>query len=261
MCDVMNLQALKEHQYYNIQSGYILPHVRHTWHLHNTAILAALSDTPIIVAGNARHDSPGHNATFGTYTLLDINSNIIVAQETVQVSEDHVENSYWLEIIGLTRCLDHNEAHNVKVNTIATDRHGGVRKMLREDHPEIIHEYDLWHITKGLKKKLNKTGNKQVLQWQPAIANHLWYSAATCDSNADILKTKWLSMMYHIQNKHNWGLALGTEMTRCDHEPYSAEEASQRPWISEESDAFGIIQRIVSSNSLLSDLERVIKQN
>ncbi len=131
--------------------------------------------------------------------------------------------------------------------------------MMREEHAHIEHEYDLWHVIKGVKKKLSKKGNKELSLWLPAIVNHLWYCASSCGGNVDLLRVKWLSILFHITNRHSWGLALGCEMTRCDHEPYSAEEAPRRPWLTEDSGAYCILEKAVSSTALLSDLERVSK--
>ena len=157
LCDVIQLQSLKERQFYNIQSGYIIPHIQKAWEEHNTAILCGLSDEPVTVAGDAWHGSPGHCATFGTYSLLDTKSNLIVAQETVKVTE--VDNSYWLEIEGLQHCLAAVEDHGVQISTAATDRHDGIGKLMREHYGRIDHEYDMWHVAKGMKKKLSKKGN------------------------------------------------------------------------------------------------------
>ena len=70
-----------------------------------------------------------------------------------------VDNSYWLEIEGLQRCLA-VEDHGVQISTVATDRLGGIGKLMREHYGHIDHEYDLWHVAKGMKKKLSKKGNK-----------------------------------------------------------------------------------------------------
>ncbi len=91
----------------------------------------------------------------------------------------------------------------------------------------------------------------------PAILNHLWYCVSTCHGSADVLKVKWMSLLYHISNRHEWGLALGAEMHRCDHDKYSIEEERKRSWIREESEAFKKLQKIVLSKDLLQDLEKV----
>lgn len=257
ICDLINIKALRERQYYYLQSAYFIPEVELAWKKHNEALLAAIDSMELILAGDARHDSPGHCATFGTYTLLDTASNLIISTATVKVTE--VANSYWLEIEGLRRCLDHLATHGTVVSVLTTDRHGGIGKLLREEYGSIVHEYDLWHIVKGLKKKLSKTNNKSLQQWLPSIVNHLWYSAATCEGSADRLKVKWLSLLYHITNRHQWDLALGSELTGCDHAPYTDDEAKARPWLTESSDAFKTLQAAVTSKNLLSDLEKVKK--
>lgn len=255
VCKVANIQALQERQYYNLQAAYMIPQVELAWQKHNDAVLAAIGDSALTVAGDARHDSPGHCATFGTYTLLDTSTNLILSQETVKSTE--VNNSYWLEIEGLDRCLSHMDAHGNKVAILTTDRHGGIRKLMREQYGSIVHEYDLWHIIKGVKKKLSKTGDKMLMQWLQAIVNHLWFCAATCRGSAAMLKTKWLSILYHVRNQHEWGLALGDELTRCDHAPYSVEQARSRTWLKADSPAYKKLQDAVTSKNLLADLERV----
>lgn len=209
----------------------------------------------MILAGDARHDSPGHCATYGTYTLLDTQSNMILSQETVKCTE--VANSYWLEIEGLNRTLTNLISHGNNVSILTTDRHGGVRKLMNQQYDYIVHEYDLWHIIKGVKKKICKTGIKQLIQWLPAITNHLWYCAATCRGNASLLKVMWRSLLYHITNRHEWGLAMGDDFVRCAHDPYSEEEEMSRPWLTENSTAFEKLQSIVTSKNLLTDLAKV----
>ena len=37
----------------------------------------------------------------------------------------------------------------IVVGTLVTDRHKQIAKYIRETHPEITHQYDEWHISKG----------------------------------------------------------------------------------------------------------------
>ena len=105
MAQCADLATLTSRQCSNLQRAYMIPEVTHMWDRHCEGVLAATGDRPIIVAGDARCDSPGHNATFGTYTMMDTESQLILAQETVRVTDDDVSNSYWLEPEGLKRCL------------------------------------------------------------------------------------------------------------------------------------------------------------
>ena len=106
-CSAMNLQSLSVRECDNLQSTYIIPEVTAMWSQHLEALVAASVGQPLVLCGDARCDSPGYSATFGTYTLFDAENNTILAQETVRV--DEVKNSYWLEPEGLQRCLSYLE--------------------------------------------------------------------------------------------------------------------------------------------------------
>lgn len=88
--------------------------------------MSALAGQSVVASDDARYDNPGHNATFGIYFIMDTDSQLIIAQETVRVTE--VKNSYWMEVEGLKRCLDNLTDHGVKITTLATDRHPSIRK-------------------------------------------------------------------------------------------------------------------------------------
>lgn len=38
----------------------------------------------------------------------------------------------------------------LRVGLLVTDRHPQISKWLREQHPEISHRFDIWHIAKGM---------------------------------------------------------------------------------------------------------------
>ena len=56
-----------------------------------------------------------------------------------------------MEKEGLERVLDFLELRRLKVAILVTDRHKQINKWLRENHPEITHYYDVWHVAKGRK--------------------------------------------------------------------------------------------------------------
>ena len=86
-----------------------MPEIEEMLECHSEAIMSALAGQSVVASGDARCDSPGHNPTFGTYSIMNTDSPLIIAQETVRVTE--VKNSYWMEVEGLKRCLDNLSVH------------------------------------------------------------------------------------------------------------------------------------------------------
>ena len=50
-----------------------------------------------------------------------------------------------------------------------------------------------------------KNKSSQALNgWIKSIINHLWWAVLTCDGDETMLRQKSCSILFHIQNKHNW---------------------------------------------------------
>ena len=83
--------------------------------------------------------------------------------------------------------------------------------MMRDYYPHISHQFDVWHFAKSIKKRLSKLAKKkdkkELNDWIKSIINHFWWCSASCDNNFEILKEKWLSVLYHIR-----GITLGREI-------------------------------------------------
>ena len=58
-----------------------------------------------------------------------------------------------MEKEGLERVLNFLQQQHCKVDILVTDRHRQINKWLRENHSEITHYYDVWHVAKGSKAR------------------------------------------------------------------------------------------------------------
>jgi hypothetical protein len=54
-----------------------------------------------------------------------------------------------MEKQGLDQALTALKDSDVKVDVLVTDGHVQIRKWLRENHPDIQHYFDVWHIAKS----------------------------------------------------------------------------------------------------------------
>ena len=85
-----------------------------------------------------------------------------------------------MEKHGLKICLDNLIENNIQVETIVTDRHVQIRKFLKTEHPDINHQFDIWHVGKSIAKKIGKKskvkGYEDLGIWSRSVGNHLWYA-------------------------------------------------------------------------------------
>jgi len=77
--------------------------------------------------------------------------------------------------------------------------------------------------------------------WKSSINNHLWWSAQTCQGNGKILVEKFLSVLHHISNEHEW--ETSGEIKRCEHETISEKESNEKLWINPLSESFFALKK------------------
>ena len=83
----------------------LFPVVEQTWMKSQSAILKQMKQSSSVdVCGDGRCDSPGHSAKYGTYTLMDEKTNLIIEFSVVQVTE--VTSSNAMEYEGCKRALN-----------------------------------------------------------------------------------------------------------------------------------------------------------
>ena len=84
LLDHLLCASISDRTYHNIQQAYLIPAVENIWSRHQAALMAELQQ-PARLAGDARCDSPGHTAKYGSYSLMDATTSKVLHIELVQV--------------------------------------------------------------------------------------------------------------------------------------------------------------------------------
>ena len=58
-----------------------------------------------------------------------------------------------MEKEGLIRAVEDLQEEGLTIGTLVTDRHNEIAKWMREEHPEIDHRHDVWHVAKCMLSK------------------------------------------------------------------------------------------------------------
>ena len=222
--DAIGLKCLSERQFYRVQKSFLFPAIHKIYKTFRGIIIDTICNRSVCMSGDARCDSPGYSAKYSTYSLMDTLTNLIVHFHVTHVGQ--AGNSAKMEKWGLISVLGKVEDLGVEVESLVTDRHQGVTKWLREEKNEISHQFDIWHFSKNIKKKLLKAAKKKdceiINDWIKAIINHFWWCCKTCDGSVDVLRERWMSLMFHVSNKHRW---VGYKhFKRCAHKKLTKKE-------------------------------------
>ncbi|XP_052788440.1 uncharacterized protein LOC128223186 [Mya arenaria] len=207
-------------------------------------------------AGDGRCDSPGFSAKYGTYTVMDIQTNVILGFHITQCTE--TSSSVYMEKHGLEKCLGHLQDNEVTVDVLATDRHVQIRKYLTDKWPDINHQFDVWHLAKSVGKKNSKrskqTGCERLSTWIKSVVNHLWWCCATCDGNGDVLVEKWLSIVHHVCNRH---VFPRHHVTECCHGRLEPTVERKTKWLKMQSPEHQALTNVVNNKLLVKDIRQL----
>ena len=248
----LNLQFISSSYYYKIQRKIIFPVIQKAWKNNQAEVVKQLKQNKSVdLCGDGRCDSPGHSAKYGTYTLMDEKSNLIVEFSLVSSSNA-------MEYEGCKRSLNSVIKKKVPIRCLTTDRHTTITAKMRTVFPTIDHQYDVWHlskwVTKKLSKKAKKKGCEELTAWIQCISNHLWWCAATCNGQAE----KWLSMLEHIVNKHTWKSSPKFQFVKkCGHAVMSRREKKSITWLKKGSPSLVALEEVVTNQKLLKDLAKL----
>jgi hypothetical protein len=260
--ETLNLLFLSKTAYNNLLKKYIYPVIKCNWFMQRKKILSEISKSEkVMLAGDGQHDSPGFSAKYCVYSVMDCVTSYIV--DFVVVQKGICKEV--LEKYGCDFILD--RLHKVlgkKLFSFVTDRHRGIGKLLREKYPTIIHSFDVWHIAKGLSKKLEKVCEKFTIlrAWKRSIINHLWWSINNCEENSELLVEKFLSILKHVQNIHKW--KGGSFVTQCSHGRLPNSNVRGKIWLNNHAihnenntdSEYAALEEILTNKMFLKDLRQ-----
>ena len=215
---LLGVQCIGKTRFYQFQRQYLAGVVQERYCRENSSILNKLKEQGSCrLSGDGEGDSPGHNAKYLTYPFMDQITNKIAAMTITQVTE--VKNSNNMEKVGLIEGLKFLRTNGVAVDQITTYRHSQIRKHVRENEKDTIHQFDIRLFCKSIKKNLAAAAKKKPCQalngWIKSIIDHLWWAVSTCDGDETLLREKWCCILFHIQNNHKWSSC--SKFHKCFH--------------------------------------------
>ncbi|XP_063293594.1 uncharacterized protein LOC134578547 [Pelobates fuscus] len=253
---MLKVPFISESLHYRFQNTFLFPIINLYHKKDRDATLDNFKGTAVCLSGDAQCDSPGFCAKYCTYTLIEEETQKIVECNVIQVSE--ATSSVTMESKAFRRSVDTLLADGVKIGILATDRHIGIRKIMRENYPFIIHQFDVWHFCKSMTNKLNSLTRQQMYKelspWKTSIINHMWASCSLCKGNVSLLKERWESILHHIINEHSWEND-GREIS-CDHLPILETERPRR-WLRKDTSVYSRFSSFVTDPKLLKDLDHL----
>ncbi|XP_049274549.1 uncharacterized protein LOC119403454 [Rhipicephalus sanguineus] len=158
-----------------------------------------------------------------------------------------------MELAGLQRALDFLDDKNVEVSVLVTDRHAQVKCFMQKHKEETEHKYDVWHMAKGVNKKLQTAAKqsdcKELLPWIKSITNHMYWAAASSHRNKELIVPKWKSLLNHVQGIHEHDDELFPSCLHGEIEP--------REWLKNDSRALQKLEEVATARTLLKDMPRL----
>ncbi|XP_078330548.1 uncharacterized protein LOC144624567, partial [Crassostrea virginica] len=93
----------------------------------------------------------------------------------------------------------------LRVEALVTDRHGMVKKCMRTEQQDKKHYFDVWHLAKGISKKLDLAAKKRdyedIRLWVKSLVNQCYWVAASSGDDDNMKEEKWSSLVEHVTNR------------------------------------------------------------
>ena len=159
----------------------------------------------------------------------------------------------------IERCIQDLAREEVTITRIGTVRHTFISSSMKKDHGEIDHQYGVWHLSKWVIKKVSKKaklkGCEDLFPLIRSVSNHMWWSSATRDGNAKVLKEKWKSVLFHVTNKHKWNGC--THFHQFCHLRLTSAQIRKKKWLKSDTATYSALEEVVLNKKILKDIEKL----
>ena len=138
----------------------MFPVINTYWEQHQDAVQAIPRESNVLLVGDRRCDSPRFSAKYCTYSVLDEKSKLVIDFQVKQVSETGslvtMEKAACEIVLNrLSGVLD--------ITVFDNDRHVQIGCMMKNVFLEIQHEFDIFHVAKGIHKRLCAAAKQKKL--------------------------------------------------------------------------------------------------
>ena len=227
---------------YQFQRWYLSGVVQERYCRENNSILNQLKEQGSCrLSRDGSCDSPGRNVKYLSCSFMDQITNKIAAMTITQVRKSNNSN-----IIKGLKFL--------RTNGVTVDQ---IRKHMMENGKDTIHQFDIWHFCKSIKKNVVAAAKKNpceaLNEWIKSIIHHLWWAVSTCNGDKTLLIEKCCSILFQIQNKHKWPRC--SKFHNCVHPRITKSKARKKLRLKPTSDTFKALQSIVLDKHILRDLK------
>ena len=147
--NVMKLQSMSERSFLALRRKYVYPTINFTYKSYLKCLIdESKSRQNIEVSGDGRCVSPGHNAKYCTYSIMDQLTSKILHFHVVTVRETSSSNA--MELHGRIKVLEKIAEFGIEVDCLTTADHPSIKKYLKNpSKPK--HQLDVWHKGKNIK--------------------------------------------------------------------------------------------------------------
>ncbi|CAB4006731.1 uncharacterized protein LOC111334905 [Paramuricea clavata] len=244
----MGLLCYSEATYYYHQRHLLFPSIVKFWQTYQDNILKSLNRKDVVLAGDARHDSMGHSAKYGGYTIFCCTVGLIIHIVIIQANQ--AGNSNNMEFLGHQKALAFLLGTGMIIKAFISDRHLAITKWMREDCPKkckelqkpiIEHYFDLWHIGKS------HCSTPSLLTNTSEIRKVL--TKLSKENGCEVIVAKFKAFFHHVLNIHH---DLPNKIfNKCAHGP----STTQRVWLTKGSDEYEKLVANLSKTSLLNGIK------